>query len=131
MTAAFHPPISWPLLPLPDDNGELQYPSLEEGVRASLEIILSTRPGEQLMRPDFGAGLQEFIALPNTIATRRAIRDRIQESVARWEPRVLVDRVEVWEAQEAPGAVRIELHYRLRRTGQSGSLSAALDLSNP
>ena len=50
MTAAFHPPISWPLLPLPDDNGELQYPSLEEGVSLARSALEAR--GEDFPAPD-------------------------------------------------------------------------------
>ena len=54
------PPIGWPLLPVPGANGELGYPeSLADSVRQQLQVILSTRPGEQLMRPGFGAGLTD------------------------------------------------------------------------
>jgi hypothetical protein len=63
------PLIGWPLLPLPDSEGCLNYPSLEESVRQSIRVILITRPGEQLMRPTFGAGLEVFLHDQNTLTT--------------------------------------------------------------
>ena len=45
------PRIGWPLLPVPNENGELEYPTLEESVRQQIRVLLSTRPGEQLMGP--------------------------------------------------------------------------------
>ena len=123
------PSIGWPLLPFPDQNGELAYPSaLAESVRQQLQVILSTRPGEQLMRPGFGAGLAEFLGEPDTITTRRRIYDRVSESVGRWEPRVEVDRIEVSDLPGRPGWLRIELGYRLRRTGQIMTLGVNLEL---
>jgi phage baseplate assembly protein W len=123
------PSIGWPLLPFPDQNGELTYPLvLAESVRQQLQVILSTRPGEQLMRPGFGAGLAEFLGEPDTITTRRRIYDRVSESVGRWEPRVEVDRVEVNDLPGRPGWLRIELGYRLRRTGQIMTLGVNLEL---
>ncbi len=123
------PSIGWPLLPFPDHNGELTYPPvLAESVRQQLQVILSTRPGEQLMRPGFGAGLAEFLGEPDTITTRRRIYDRVNESVGRWEPRVEVDRVEVNDLPGRPGWLRIELGYRLRRTGQIMTLGVNLEL---
>ena len=53
-------------------------PALEQSVRQSIQVILSTRPGEQLMRPDFGAGLERFLHEPNTLTTRRRIRDVVR-----------------------------------------------------
>ena len=122
-------PIGWPLLPLPDDKGELTYPSaLAESVRQQLQVILSTRPGEQLMRPGFGAGLTEFLGEPDTITTRRRIYDRVIEAIGRWERRVDIDRVEVNDLPGQPAVLRIEIGYRLRRTGEVGTLGVNLEL---
>lgn len=121
--------IGWPLLARPDAAGRLGYPTLEESVRQSIEVILRTRPGEQLMRPDFGAGLQQFLHESNTLTTRQRIRDAIAEALARWEPRILVDRIDVAEVNERPGEVRVDIAYRLRRTGapQQAGLTLELD----
>lgn len=121
-------PINWPLFAAPDANGELHYPSLEASVRQAIRIILSTRPGEQLMWPEFGAGLEDFLQEPNTLTTRRRIYDRITEALARWETRILLDRVDVSEVAGQPTQVRVELLYRLRRTGAPQQLGLTLDL---
>ena len=111
------PLVGWPLLPLPDARGQLNYPTLEESVRQSIRVILATRPGEQLMRPTFGAGLEEFLHEPSTLTTRRRIRDLIAESLERWEPRITVSRVDVAEVADQPTQLRVEIGYQLRRTG--------------
>jgi phage baseplate assembly protein W len=123
------PPIGWPLLPVPDANGELTYPAaLGESVRQQLQVILSTRPGEQLMRPGFGAGLTDFLGEPDNVTTRRRVYDRVTESIARWEPRVDVDRVDVDDLPGRPGWLRIEIAYRLRRNGELATLGVNLEL---
>jgi uncharacterized protein len=122
------PLLGWPLLPVPDADGTLRYPSLEESVRHSIQIILLTRPGEQLLRPEFGAGLETLLHEPNTLTTRRRIRDLILDSLGRWERRIAVDRVEVWEVPERPTELRIEIAYRLRRTGVAQQLGMTLEM---
>lgn len=122
------PPVSFPLLPLPDHNGQLHFPSLETSVRQSIQVILQTRPGEQLMRPEFGAGLENFLQEPNTLLTRKRIHDLIVSVLNRWEPRILVDRVEVEEVPNQPSHVRIEVWYRLRRTGTAQTLGLTMQL---
>lgn len=122
-------PIGWPLLPTPDAHGALAYPAaLADSVRQQLQVILSTRPGEQLMRPDFGAGLTDFIGEPDTVTTRRRVYDRVTESIARWEPRVEVNRVDVDDLPGRPGSLRIEVGYRLVRTGELMTLGVTLEL---
>lgn len=127
-TRTLRPLIGWPLLPLPDEHGRLPYPDLETSVRQSIRVILSTRPGEQLMRPDFGAGLDRLLHEPNTLATRRAIRDLVHNSLARWERRIVLDRVEVWEVAGEPSHVRVEIAYRLARTGAPATLNLTMRL---
>jgi phage baseplate assembly protein W len=124
----FAPPIGWPLLPLPDNNGQLAYPSLSESVRQSIQVILRTRAGEQLRRPQFGAGLVNFLEEPNTVTTRRRIQDLISQSLTQWEPRIQLERVVVQELADEPASVRIEIAYRLQRTGVVQQLGVTLDL---
>src|SRR5262245_12843603 len=116
-TTALPRPIGWPLLQLPDADGRMRYPTLEDSVSQMIEVILRTRPGEQLMRPDFGAGLDRFLQEPNTPDTRRRIRELVAAAIARWETRIALDRVEVTEVPARPAHVRVEIAYHLRRTG--------------
>ncbi len=128
MIDVLRPPLGWPLLPLPDEFGRLDYPGLEDSVRQTIKVILSTRPGEQLMRPDFGAGLDLLLHEPNTLSTRRQIRDRVQESLTRWEPRIILDAVEVWEVANQPTYLRVEIAYRLVRNGSPGQVALTVQL---
>ena len=128
MSGIVSPLIGWPLLPVPDEHGQLPYPTLEASVRESIRVILSTQPGEQLMRPEFGAGLERLLHEPNTLATRRAIRDLVQASLTRWERRILLDRVEVWEVAGEPSHVSVEIAYRLARTGAAATMNLTVQL---
>ena len=124
------PPIGWPLLPVPDARGRLAFPTLAQSVRQSLRVILSTRPGEQLMHPAYGAGLVEFLGEPDTTTTRRRVHDRVRESIGRWETRVDLDRVDVDALPDHPGRLRIEVAYRIRRTGEARTLGVNLELES-
>ena len=130
MPDAIRPLIGWPLLPLPDASGALAWPDLSTSVRDAIRIILSTRPGEQLMRREYGGGLDRLLHSPNTLATRREMRDLVQSSLARWEPRILLDSVEAWEVPDDPGQVRVEIGYRLARTGAAGAMNVTVDLES-
>jgi len=130
MALAADPLIGWPLLAVPDEHGMLGYPDLAESVRQTIQVILSVRPGEQLMRPEFGAGLEALLHEPNSIATRRRIRDLVHGSLTRWERRILLDRVEVWEVDGEPTHVRVEIAYRLARTGEPGAIAATMQLAS-
>jgi hypothetical protein len=128
MAETSRPLLGWPWLALPDEFGRLHWPGLEQSVRDAIRIILSTRPGEQLMRPDFGGGLDRLLHAPNTLATRRQIRDLVHESLSRWERRILLDAVEVWEVPAQPSHLRVEIAYRLARNGAPGSMNVTVQL---
>lgn len=121
-------PITWPLLAMPDANGQLRWPTLPRSVADSLRILLSVRPGELLMHPTYGAGLQDFLHEPNTLAIRARIKQRIEAAVAQYETRAQLDRVDVREDAADPATVRIDVHYRLRRTGEPQRLSLSVGL---
>jgi len=115
VTTNYRDPISWPFLPYPQ-GGQLSYPSLEQSVRDSIRIILTTRPGEQLMQPLFGAGLQDFLDESNTVTIRRQIQTAILESLQTYETRIAVDTVDVETVSGAPSQIHVQIHYRLLRT---------------
>lgn len=82
------------------------------------------------MRPEFGGGLRQFLNEPNTVTTRRRIRDRVAESLEQWEPRIDVQRVDVADVLDHPTHVRVLLLYRIRRTGTLHQFGITLDLQS-
>lgn len=125
----FPEPITWPLLPQPDDDGRMGFPTLAQSVREMIRVILATRPGEQLRRPGFGAGLENLLGEANTLTTRSRIRDLVSESLARWEPRIAVDAVSVDPVAGDAGQVRVEIAYRLKRNQQPARVGVTLALA--
>lgn len=115
--------VGWPLLPVPDEQGRLLWPDAETSVRQRIEAILRTAPGEQLMRPEFGAGLEALINKPNTLATRGEAHDAIVAALNSYEDRIILDGVDVAEGAD-PGELLVTIAYRLRLTGAVGRIDA-------
>jgi hypothetical protein len=115
--------VGWPLLPVPDRDGRLGWPDPATSVRQMIEVILRTSPGEQLMRPRFGAGLEGLIHEPSTLTTRARAHDAIVEAVRRYEPRVILDRVDV-DVGPDPRELLVTLSYRLTVTGTPAQIQA-------
>jgi phage baseplate assembly protein W len=118
-------PIGWPLLPVPAADGTLAYPTLAESVRQTIEVILRTAPGEQLMRPGFGGGVERMLNAPNTLATRARIQGLVALSLTQWEPRILLDRVDVDSTADGR-EILVVIAYRLRRSSEAASVSVTL-----
>jgi hypothetical protein len=127
MSIAYQDPIGWPFLPLPK-AGVLSFPTLEQSVRDSIRVILMTRPGEQLMRPRYGAGLQSFLDEDNTITLRAQIQTTIIQSLQNYENRIVVDAVDVDPVPGSPAEVQVQIHYRLLRTNAQQQIGVTMQV---
>ena len=109
-------------------DGRLAWSEGEDNVRESIRLILLTEPGERLMREEFGCGLRRYLFEPNTATTRALIKERIQNALARWEPRVRVDDVSVESDAEDARVVAVQISFRLVATQAVGHMNLTLQL---
>ncbi|MCW7541373.1 GPW/gp25 family protein [Aquabacterium sp. A7-Y] len=109
-------------------DGRIVWSSGEDNIRESIRIILMTEPSERLRLPQFGAGLGRFLFEPNTAATHALIAERIRDALARFEPRVRVQAVDVTADQEDPHAAMATLTYRLVATQALERVSLAVSV---
>jgi phage baseplate assembly protein W len=87
----------------------------EEDIHQAIQIILGTNPGERVMRPDFGAGLNTFVFEPVNTTTIALVRDRVRGALIDWEPRIDVLEVLVTVGEER-NRFDIDVRYRVRAT---------------
>jgi len=97
-------------------DGHVAWSVGELNVRQSICIILRTRPGERLMRPEFGCGLDRYLFEPNSVGTLRLIQEEVKRSLQRWEPRIALDDVRVATNAADARAVDITIAYTLVAT---------------
>ena len=103
------------------DTGRIELVAGEADVHQAIRIILATKKGERVMRPDFGCGIHE---LPfDVISTRLsvAIEREVEEALRRYEPRIDVTAVRVDPRRAADGVLEIGVDYRVRTTNQPGN----------
>ena len=105
-------------------RGTVGYSEFEENIRQNITIILGTRPGERQMLPAFGCRIHEMLFTPNTRSTASLIAHYVEESLRRWEQRIEV--VKVNSRPEGNGAIRVDVEYRVKATGQSQHLTHAV-----
>lgn len=96
--------------------GEARLAAGPDKVRQSIRLILGTRRGERVMRPDFGAGLEDFLFEPVTTTTSALVRHRVELALVRWEPRIDVEEVRVEAPDRRLGRLDITIWYRVRAT---------------
>lgn len=92
-----------------DETGALMMSSLQELVKESLFIILSTKIGERVMNYNFGCQIHELMFALNTPATHARAKMYVDQAIRQWEPRVEVTNIEV-EAV-AKNEITIDVSY--------------------
>lgn len=100
-------------------------------VRQSILLLLSTRPGERLMRPDYGCWLHRLVFAPNDAGTAGLAIHYVGEALRRWEPRVTILRLDAGANLHGNGdasMLDIVLEYRIRRTLWEERLALGYDL---
>ncbi|MDX6406405.1 MAG: uncharacterized protein QOH70_3860 [Blastocatellia bacterium] len=106
--------ISFP--PRVGSDGRVAWSEGEVNVREAVRIILMTEQRERLRLPEFGGSLGLFLFEPNTVTTRQLIKDRINKALARWEPRINVQSVDVDPDPADAQAVIATITYKLVAT---------------
>ena len=108
--------------PVRVEGGQCATAAYDDDVRQAILVILGTNPGERVMRPDFGAGLNAFVFEPLTPATLEALRQRALEALVDWEPRIEVLQIDASVALASEGKVLIDMRYRVRATNTHANL---------
>lgn len=98
-------------------------------VRQSILLLLSTAPGERVMRPEYGCDLRKLVFEPNDDTTAGLAIHYVRRALDRWEPRAEILHLDAGRHPEEPGRMVIDLEYRVRATRLSEKLSVAINLS--
>ena len=110
-------------------NGALQMVSGTDAVRQAILLLLSTRPGERVMRPEYGCDLFRLAFAPNDDMTAALAMHYVRQAVERWEPRVEIVNVAAGPDPDSPERLNISLEYRLKMTQQADQLFFSIDLA--
>jgi phage baseplate assembly protein W len=110
---------SFPLALQPD--GRPRQVDHDAAVAQSIRIILGTNPGERVMRPGFGAGLNSFVFEPVNPTTLTRIRNQVRTALVDWEARIDVLDVKVTPDPDQ-GLLTIDVEYRVRATNSLHNL---------
>jgi phage baseplate assembly protein W len=108
--------VGWAFPPQLEADRTIAMVAYEEDIRQAIIIIMETEPGERVMRPDFGAGLNRFVFEPLNTTTMALIQKRVEEALIDWEPRIDVIEVKVTMDQTEQNKLWIDMSYRVRAT---------------
>jgi len=103
-------------LPMTTSGDRVQTASEVELIEQSLTILFGTRPGERVMRPDYGCALDDALFEPANTSLLTYVKDLISKAVLYYEPRVQLRSVDIVMDHLLEGQILIELDLIVRST---------------
>jgi phage baseplate assembly protein W len=82
-------------------------------IRGLIEQILFTVPGERVMRPDFGSGLNEMVFAPNSPELAATTQFLVQGALQQWMADLIT--VEAVEVSAVDASLSVTVQYVIRR----------------
>jgi phage baseplate assembly protein W len=111
-------------------SGGIAMVDRDASVRQSILILLSTAPGERVMRPYFGCSLNRLVFAPNDDTTAGMAIHYVRQALERWEPRIAILRLDANRHPEDPAdRLGIQLEYRIRASQRIGHLEFDISLT--
>ncbi|MDS0301121.1 GPW/gp25 family protein [Halogeometricum sp. S1BR25-6] len=105
-----------------DDRSAVATATGEADVEQSIRILLGTAKGERVMRPEFGCDIHNYAFAVVDTTTRTLISASVEKALARWEPRIEVERVETSAADLDAGRLLVSIDYRIRSSNARRNL---------
>jgi phage baseplate assembly protein W len=110
-------------------TGGIEMVAEHASVRQAILLLLTTTPGERLMRPDYGCDLHRLVFAPNDATTHGLAIHYVRQALQRWEPRIDILRLDANSSEADPGRMDILLEYRMRRTLHRDTLVVPVNLT--
>ncbi|WP_456401945.1 GPW/gp25 family protein [Hydrogenimonas sp.] len=108
--------VGWAFPPRVESDGAFATVSEEDDIKEAIRIILETAPGERPMRPEFGCGINEYVFGVINGVTLGQIGSEVRRALTLFEPRILLERVEVSAREAESGRLLIEIDYTVKRS---------------
>lgn len=97
-----------------NNKGNMKMSYFEQSIAESVRLIIGTSKGERLMRPDYGCEINELVFAPNNANTHSLIAFYIEEALVKWEPRIILEKVEATPSEENEAQIDIYIEYKVR-----------------
>ena len=97
-----------------DTRGSTAGTDESDHIRALIEQVLFTSPGERVMRPDFGSGLLQLVFAPNSEVLAATMQVLVQSALQRWLGELIV--VEGVRVEAVESSLRVTVQYVIRRS---------------
>ena len=103
-------------------TGQMQTSSYEDDIKEAIFIILMTRKGERVMKPEFGCGVHDYAFATMDYTTLSLMEREVRDALTIWEPRITDLEVNIVQDDKRDGCVLIDVSYVVRSTNNPYNL---------
>jgi hypothetical protein len=126
--AFVHPYLDAPGAPpglVVEPRGRIATVTDAAAIRQCLLLLLSTRPGERVNRPEYGCYLSRLAFAPADDTTAGLAVHYVARAVERWEKRVEIVSIEAERPGDEP-VIEVRMRYRVRASQQEDEIGVAV-----
>ncbi len=109
--------------------GRIEMVEGDASIRQAILLLVSTSPGERVMRPDYGCSLRHLVFSPNDDTTAGLAIHYVRQALERWEPRIEVLKLDAGRVEGAGERLSVELEYRVKATQRAGRTAFDINLA--
>src|SRR5262245_44274960 len=90
-----------------DQSGSIAFTQGVGDIDGCVRMVLTTAPGERLMRPQFGCRIWDLLFEPINANTLGLMAEAVRDAVSQWEPRIQLEEVVIDPDPADPSRVLI------------------------
>src|SRR5690606_5209780 len=87
-----------------------------EDINRSLQVLLTTTPGERILQPRYGCDMKEWMFESMDKATLTIIEDKVRTALLYFEPRIEVTDFKMETNRIVEGMITFHIEYKIRTT---------------
>jgi len=111
-------------IPITYDSGDgfTMLKTLEDTIKQNLKMLILTNPGERVMEPEFGVGIQRYLFSNFSEDINSQISERINAQVKAYMPSVNINRIDFNDSDPDSNRLSLSIEYYVPDIGLSDLL---------
>tara|TARA_R100000664_G_C2636192_1_gene63379 strand:+ start:84 stop:530 length:447 start_codon:yes stop_codon:yes gene_type:complete len=110
------------------EDGITTTKTIQEALKQNLTSLMLTNPGERVMDPGFGVGLESFLFERFTDSTYSSLQQKISEQVSAYMPQITIQAFEIDTSSRDENTLHVLIQYIIDPLGTTDVLN--LPISN-
>jgi uncharacterized protein len=109
--------VGWAFPPSFDPYGKgVELVHGEQDVHQSLQILLSTMPGEHIMELQYGCDLSPLAFQRLDLNLKTFMANNIKQAILYYEPRIRINEITLEQGQDTDGMIHVHIKYTIKAT---------------